>query len=219
MKKLRLLLADDHPLFLEGLSTVLSLKDPELEVVGTVSNGQEAVEMEKDLSPDVVLMDIKMPVMDGIEAARLIRSRRKDIKIVMLTTFDDGELVTGALRAGADGYILKDTPAQEVIDDIKSIYHGNVLMSQQAAKKVLQMELRETDEGSKSVEPGSVNGLTEREQQILGLLGKGKDNLEIAAELFISEKTVRNYISRIYDVLGVHNRTKAVLWAREHGFL
>jgi DNA-binding NarL/FixJ family response regulator len=211
MSKIRVLIVDDHAVFLEGLYTLLRLEDPEIEVVGTALNGQEALEKERRLDPDVVLLDIKMPLIDGVEVARRMKRRRPEVRILMLTTFDDRELISGALAAGANGYLLKDAHADDVIEAIKSVNRGNVLISGDLALKL--------SEGGG--EPPSVAGdvsadlseLSNREIEVLRLVSQGKSNQEIGDALHISEKTVRNYVSHIYDVLNVHSRTRAALWA------
>lgn len=212
MSGIRLLIADDHPVFLEGLCAVLPFKDPGIEIVGTAANGAEAVERERTLDPDVVLMDIKMPGMGGVEAARRMIARRADLRIIMLTTFDDRELIVQALEAGAKGFLLKDTPTSQIVQGIRSVHEGNVLISSSAAAKLDWGGRARAEET-----PRELTEMTEREREVLRLMAEGRDNDRIARELGLSEKTVRNYVSIIYDVLGVQNRTEAVLWALNHG--
>ncbi len=232
MAEIRVMVADDHPIFLEGLCTVLPLEDPELVIVGTAANGSEAVELEKMHSPDVVLLDIKMPLMNGVEAARQMIDNNADVKIIMLTTFDDLELIEQALQAGAKGYILKDTPVKTIVSSIHTVYEGNVLLSEEVARKLIDSVERDRaaiiDEDKTTLDsgtavddannlqsdvPGCFYELSAKEKAILEHMVSGKSNPEIAEELYLSEKTVRNYISHIYDILGVNNRTQAVLWA------
>jgi DNA-binding NarL/FixJ family response regulator len=216
-RPIRLLVADDHPALLEGLCTVLTLNDPELEIVATATNGKDAVAAAARSDPDVILMDIKMPEMSGVEAARAMRKERPDLKILMLTTFDDRELIADAMAAGAKGYILKDTPLLEIIDAIKAVHHGQVLMSERVAAKLDWTAKSEAEATGPT--PPEIEELSNREREILRLIAGGRNNRQIAEELFISEKTVRNYVSRIYEVLGLHNRTRVALWARERGIV
>lgn len=224
-KRLKLLVADDHPIFLDGFCSSVSAKYPELEIVAIAVNGREAVKKEQETNPDVALLDIRMPVMDGVEAARIIKSRRPDIKIIVLTTFNERDLITAALQAGAEGYILKETPIAEVVDNIQSICQGNVLISQRAAQNInwgdsasREYETEHQDEPAIEAEiPKEYGELTLREQEVLNLILEGLQNKEIAARLNLSVGTVRNHVSRIFDILGVHNRTALVLWAFEHG--
>jgi len=209
LEKIKVLIVDDHPVFLEGLNTVLSLKDPDIMVVGTATNGQDALERQKELKPDVILLDIKMPVMDGVEVTRQLCRSCEDIKIIMLTTFDDRQLINDALRAGAIGYLLKDSKAEQIIEAIKHANQGNILLSGNLAFKLSGA----AEAPVVSEQSGLVNELSEREISILRLLSVAKRNSEIGEELFISEKTVRNYISHIYEILGIHTRTQAALWA------
>jgi DNA-binding NarL/FixJ family response regulator len=208
----RVLIVDDHAVFLEGLKTILNLETSgDIRVVGTASNGTEALELEKQLEPDVVLLDIKMPGMDGVEVARVLRSRRREIKIIMLTTFDDRELIAGALDAGADGYLLKDVDSEQILQAVRSAARGNVLISGDLAQRLTNA--RAAPRATTSTDDVVPEDLTHRELQILLRLARGMKNREIGEALDISEKTVRNYITRIYDVLGVDSRTKAVIWA------
>lgn len=218
--KIKVLLADDHPIFLEGICSAVTSRYLELEIVAAVSNGKEAVEKEKQLKPDVVLLDIRMPVIDGVQAARVMKQRRPELKIIMLTTFNEIELISSAFEAGADGYILKESSISEVVTNIKSVYQGNILIKKETAEKLnwphitagkTKMGLAAEEEG-----PAELKDFSRREKSVFTLLVKGKTNTEIARELLIGEGTVRNYISNIYDILGVHNRTAVVLWAFEH---
>ena len=208
----RVLIVDDHGVFLEGLKTILNLEmTGDLRVVGTASNGAEAIELEEQLRPDVVLLDIKMPGMDGVEVARVLRSRRPPIKIVMLTTFDDRELIASALNAGADGYLLKDVESEQIVQAVRSAARGHVLISGDLAQELTHSN--QATRAADSADEAVPQDLTHRELQILLRLARGMKNREIGDALGISEKTVRNYITRIYDVLGVDSRTKAVIWA------
>jgi NarL family two-component system response regulator LiaR len=211
---IRLLIADDHPLFLEGLCAVLPFKDPDLEVVGTAVDGAEAVEKARELRPDIVLLDIKMPRMSGVEAAREILRSDPNTRIIMLTTFDDRELIVDAMEAGAKGFLLKDTPTSQIIQGIHAVHDGQVLMSEAAAAK-----LRWGHSAQPSPQPKELAEMSSSERAVLRLMAEGKDNEQIAAALKLSEKTVRNYVSLIYDILGVNNRTQAVLWALNNGIV
>jgi DNA-binding NarL/FixJ family response regulator len=217
LSRIRVLVADDHPVFLEGLTTVLELKDPSIELVGTASNGLEAVALQEKTNAEVVLLDIKMPEMGGVDAAIAIRKRNPDTKIIMLTTFDDRELINSALQAGAHGYLLKDAPVQEIVKAIKAAHKGSMLMSPRAAEKLTDIEEDGTEDHISTSAVKQLAELTSREREILVLMAKGNDNTSIANELFISEKTVRNHVSRIYHIIGVHNRTQAVIWAFDQG--
>lgn len=209
-----MLIADDHPVFLEGLCRVLSLNENEIEVVCTAEDGEDAIRKERAYKPDVVLLDIKMPGINGVEATRAIKSNHPNVKVIMLTTFNDRDLIEGALKAGANGYILKDTHPDQLIQSILSVYEGNVLLSEKVAAS-MEWEQGEQKHGRdvKKIDRDPYKDFSKRDRDILRLMAQGKDNSEIAEELFISEKTVRNYVSNIYDRLGMHSRTKVVLWA------
>jgi DNA-binding NarL/FixJ family response regulator len=216
-RKLKIIIADDHPLFLEGLKTVLALEDDLIEAVGVAENGREAVEITERTGPDVALLDIKMPVMDGIEAARLIRARCPAVKIVMLTTFDDQDLIGAALKAGAHGYILKDARPAEIVQTIKLVHEGKLLMSPSVVESFQRsMAAPERNAMLQEAIP-DFDVLSRREREILSLMLRDMDNLGIAAELGISEKTVRNHVSQIYDVLGIHDRRTLLNLARLKG--
>jgi DNA-binding NarL/FixJ family response regulator len=212
VKRIRLLIADDHPVFLEGLCAVLPFKDPGIEIVGTAADGAEAVRRALALEPDIVLLDIKMPRMSGVEAARTILGRRRETRIIMLTTFDDRDLIVEAMEAGAKGFLLKDTPTSQIIAGIRTVHEGNVLISEAAAAKLRW-------DGSGVEAARELAEMSEREREVLRLMAEGRDNGQIAQTLHLSEKTVRNYVSLIYDILGVDNRTQAVLWALNNGIV
>lgn len=211
MSKIKVLAVDNHAVFLEGLVTLIRIEDPGIDVVGTAFNGQEALELEEKLGPDVVLLDIQMPIIDGVEVARRMKARRPDLKILMLTTFNDRKLITDALSVGANGYLLKDAHADEVIRAIRNVHDGHVLISSDVARR-----LSVGDPSVPSINSDKIGDLTLREREVLRLLSQGKSNQEISNELNLSEKTVRNYVSHIYDVLNIHSRTRAALWATEN---
>jgi DNA-binding NarL/FixJ family response regulator len=212
--RIRIVIADDHPVFLKGLCMLLELKEPELEIAGAATTGSEAVEMARVHRADVVLLDIRMPGMDGVEAARTIRKSCPATKVVMLTTFHDRELIYDALQAGASGYLLKDARVEEIVDAIRAAHRGHVLLSSEVAR-ALNADADDS-RGRISEAQKTMNSLTPREQEVLVLMVHGKDNVGIAETLGISERTVRNYVSRIYDVLGVHNRAQAIAWTQAH---
>lgn len=203
---IRILIADDHSVVRQGLRMFLSL-DRELEVIGEAVDGAEALRMARDLRPDVVLMDILMPGMDGIEATTRIRSELPDTEVIALTSVLEDRLVVGAVKAGAIGYLLKDTQADELCRAIKAAAAGQVQLSPQAAARLMR-EVRV---------PDSPETLTDREKDVLCLLAQGKANKEIAIDLSIGEKTVKTHVSNILAKLGVQSRTQAALYAAQTG--
>lgn len=205
---IRILIVDDHSVVRQGLRMFLAL-DPELEVIGEASNGQEAIEMVKTLKPDVVLMDLLMPVMDGISATQVIRREYFDTEVIALTSVLEDASVVNAVRAGAIGYLLKDTQADELCRAIKAAASGQVQLSPKAAERLMR-EIRA---------PESPEKLTERETEVLRLLATGKANKEIAAEMHISETTVKTHVSNILMKLGVPSRTQAALYAVRIGLV
>jgi two-component system, NarL family, response regulator LiaR len=205
---IRILLADDHTVVRQGLKMFLEL-DGELKVVGEAENGEQAVQMAASNKPDVILMDLLMPVMDGIEATKIIREKFPDIEIIALTSVLDDASVMGAMRAGAIGYLLKDTKAEELCQAIKAAAVGQVQLSPQVASRLM----REVQA------PESPEKLTERETEVLCLLALGRANKEIAQELVISEKTVKTHVSSILAKLGVPSRTQAALHAVRIGLV
>ena len=205
---IRILLADDHAVVRQGLKMFLEL-DTDLVVVGEAENGEQAVHLAFSLNPDVVLMDLLMPVMDGISAIKAIRSQIPDIEIIALTSVLEDASVMGAMRAGATGYLLKDTHADELCRAIKAAAAGQVQLSPQVAARLM----REVQA------PQSPEKLTERETDVLRLLALGKSNKEIALDLFIGEKTVKTHVSSILGKLGVPSRTQAALHAVRIGLV
>jgi NarL family two-component system response regulator LiaR len=205
---IRILIVDDHGVVRQGLRMYLGL-DPELEVVGEATNGAEALRLAHELEPDVVLMDLLMPVMDGIAATEAIRRELPEVEVIALTSVLEDSAVYGAMRAGAIGYLLKDTQADELCRAIKAAAAGQVQLSPAVAARLL----REVPAPQQS-EP-----LTERETEVLKQLALGKSNKEIAADLVIAEKTVRTHVSSILAKLGVSSRTQAVLHAVRSGLV
>jgi two-component system, NarL family, response regulator LiaR len=205
----RILIADDHSVVRQGLRMFLQL-DPELEVVGEAENGRDALAMAHKLQPDVVLMDMLMPVMDGLTATERMRQEVPDTEVIALTSVLDDGTVVGAVKAGAIGYLLKDTEADELCRAIKAAAAGQVQLSPQAAARLVR-EVRTPE-----VAPTT---LTDRETDVLRLLAGGKANKEIAAELMIGEKTVKTHVSSILNKLGVQSRTQAALYAAQSGLV
>lgn len=206
---IRVLIADDHSVVRQGLRMFLGA-DPELEIIGEARDGAEALKLASQLRPDVVLMDLLMPVMDGIRATAAIRRDMPDTEVVALTSVLEDNSVVDAIRAGAIGYLLKDTEAYELRRAIKAAAEGQVQLSPQVATRLLR-EVRTPD---KSREP-----LTERETDVLRLLAQGNSNKEISQALNISEQTVKTHVSHILDKLGVPSRTQAALYAIRTGLV
>lgn len=205
---IRILIADDHSVVRQGLRMFLS-PDPDLVIVGEASDGSQAVEMARELRPDVVLMDLMMPEMDGITATGLIRHELPDTEVIALTSMLEDNTVIGAIRAGAVGYLLKDTEASELIRAIKSAASGQVQLSPKAAARLMR-EVRA---------PDNPETLTDREIEVLRLLALGYANKEIASSLTIGEKTVKTHVSNILSKLGVASRTQAALYAVRIGLV
>jgi NarL family two-component system response regulator LiaR len=205
---IRIVIADDHGVVRQGLRMFLAL-DSELEVVGEANDGAQAVQLARELKPDVVLMDLMMPVMDGISAIHEIRQSIPEVEVIALTSVLEDASVIGAVRAGAIGYLLKDTKAEELCRSIRAAAAGQVQLSPQAAARLMR-EVRA---------PESPQSLTERETEVLRLLAEGKANKEIALTLSISETTVKTHVSNILMKLGVPSRTQAALYAVRIGLV
>ncbi|MEM6400885.1 MAG: response regulator transcription factor [Cyanobacteria bacterium P01_D01_bin.116] len=208
---INVVLVDDQHLIRQGLKTLLEL-EPDLEVVGEATNGREAVVMVEKLQPDVVLMDIRMPVMDGVAATREIKGKFAQTKILVLTTFDDDEYIKAALQNGAMGYLLKDTPSEELAVAIRAVHRGYTQLGPGIVKKLLT-QFPPTKATQPSSPPPSLAELTKREKEVLRLIATGANNREIAQNLYISEGTVKNHVTNILNRLELRDRTQAAIFA------
>lgn len=211
MKKIKLLLVDDQELIRESLAFVINT-DEDIEVVGLAENGEDAILQCEELQPHIVLMDIQMPILNGIEATKIIKQRWPHVKIIILTTFQEVEHVVQALTLGAEGYLLKAIHPKELISGIKHVNNEGSLLSQDLAK-LLVKQATSKDMGKE--EAKHKYGLTEREEQILKCLAQGLSNKQISEKLFLSEGTIKNYISTIYHKLDVKDRFQAALKAKD----
>jgi NarL family two-component system response regulator LiaR len=209
---MKVIICDDQAIVRDGLEMLLKL-EPDINVVGTAEDGAEAVEMTAKEKPDLVLMDLKMPVMNGVEATRQIRAKYPEVKVLVLTTYDDDEWVFDAVQAGASGYLLKEAPRDEVVKVIRGTVSGKVYLDPSVAGKVMQQV------SSQQTQPATLitSKLTEREIEVLRLLAQGLNNKDISERLFLSEGTVRNHVSNILSKLGVSDRTQAAVIALQHG--
>lgn len=214
---IRILLADDQALFREGLRTLLSIQ-PDFEVVGEAGNGEEAVHLVTSLRPNVVLMDLQMPVLDGVAATRRLRAAHPECRVIMLTTFDDDENVFEGLRAGAVGYLLKDAPSAKLIEAIRAAARGESFLQPSVAAKVVAEFARLKEKPAHRPQP-LIEPLSERELEILRLVADGTSNREIATKLVIAEGTVKNHLTNILGKLGVRDRVQAALKAKELGLI
>jgi DNA-binding NarL/FixJ family response regulator len=208
---IRLLLVDDQSIIRRGLSAVLAV-EPGLEVVGEADHGESAIALVNTLNPDVVLMDMRMPVMDGVAATRILSQQENAPKILVLTTFDDTDAAAQALQAGAAGYLLKDTPIEELVQAIQLVHRGY----NQLAPGLIQRLLEKSVEPLEATTSPEFTGLTPREQEILRWIGRGASNREIAQQLYISERTVRNHVTSILSQLGLRDRTQAAIFFNSH---
>ncbi|MFN6469358.1 MAG: response regulator [Nostoc sp. SerVER01] len=211
---IKVLLVDDQSLIRQGLRALLEL-EPDLEIIGEAENGQEAINFVAELQPDVVLLDIRMPIMDGVAATREIQKRFPKTKILVLTTFDDNEYVSAALQSGAMGYLLKDTPSEELAVAIRAVYKGYTQLGPGIVKKLLTQFSQPAPTQSAPV-PSSLTELTPREKEVLRLIAIGASNREIAQELYISEGTVKNHVTNILNRLNLRDRTQAAIWANTY---
>ena len=214
---IKVLIADDHAFYREGVRAFLS-NTTNLEVVGEASNGDEAIQQAMELAPNVILMDLKMPGMNGIDATRRIHESDSKIGVLVLTMFDDDDSVFAAMRAGARGYLLKDADKDEVVRAIVAVERGEAIFSPAIAQRMIQYFSAAPAASSGKKQSGEFSELTERELEILNLIAKGDNNNTIANKLSLSIKTVQNYVSSILTKLQVTDRAQAIVRAREAGF-
>jgi DNA-binding NarL/FixJ family response regulator len=210
--RIRLLLVEDQPLLRAGLARLLA-EDPSIELVGEAGDGREAVRLAAELKPDLVVMDIRMPVMDGVDATREILADQQETKVLILTAFETDSLVLQALKAGASGYLLKDAYPEDITAAIVTVMAGGRVMAGTVANRILGMA-----SGRGSIR-GSYDNLTAREIELLTLLASGMTNKQIALRLKLSGKTVRNHVSNIYEKLKIYDRSQAVLYAVRKGLV
>jgi len=211
---MKVLICDDQAIVCEGLSRIIN-SDPELEVVGIAYNGEEPLALIPDTHPDLVVMDLKMPIMNGVVATRKIRETHPDIHVLVLTTYDDDEWIFDAIRGGAAGYLLKDTPPKELITAIKGTIEGKSYIDPSIGGKVLNQVATK----KKPESPPTTFNLSDREFEVLNLVAQGLTNADIAQKLFLTEGTVRNYTSEIFKKLGVSDRTQAAIVAIRYGLV
>jgi DNA-binding NarL/FixJ family response regulator len=203
---IRVLLADDHGVIREGLGRLIAAID-DIELIGTAADGAEAIERARELQPDVVVMDLDMPRVDGIEATRRVLDERPETAVLVLTSFSDRPRILAALDAGARGYLLKDAASDDIAEGIRAAARGEAPLDPRAARAILAAR----------AEPDPLAGLSEREREVLALLVEGLPNKLIARRLQISDKTVKSHLTRIFRELDVTDRTQAALWAERHG--
>ena len=213
----RVVIADDQGMVRAGFSSLLGA-EPDLTIVGEAADGRQAVEAVTRLRPDVVLMDIRMPVLDGLAATRELVAAQTPTRVLVLTTFDLDEYVFDALRAGASGFLLKDAPAAELAAGIRTVAAGNALLAPGVTRRIIDAFVRRTPPDRRT-EDARLSSLTRRELEVLGLMARGLSNAEIGARLFISEATTKTHVSNLLAKLGVPDRVQAVIFAYESGLV
>jgi DNA-binding NarL/FixJ family response regulator len=212
------LVVDDQSMVREGFAALLGAQ-PDIEVLGTAGDGQEAVELARKVSPDVVLMDVRMPRLDGIEATRLLLAEPVPPKVLVLTTFDLDDHIYAALRAGASGFLLKHAPAAELLHAVRVVAAGEALLAPEVTQRLIAHYLATGPVTNDADRPAALAALTPRETEVLRLVGRGLSNREIAEELFVVEQTAKTHVSRVFAKLGVRDRAQAVVLAYETGLV
>lgn len=215
---IRVVLADDQQVVRLGFRMIIDGED-DLEVVGEAAHGADAVDLAVELRPDVVLTDVRMPLMDGIAATRALAQRCPDVRVLVITTFDLDEYVLGALRAGAAGFLLKDVEPAALIDAIRTVVRGDALVAPAVTRSLIDYALREDEEPAGTVDPAVFDALSDRERQVLGLLARGLSNAQVAAALFLGETTVKSHVSSLLAKLHLRSRVQAVVLAYEAGLV
>ena len=215
MSDIRVVIADDQQLVRTGFALILG-SEPGLEVVAEAADGATAVAEVERLRPDVVVMDIRMPGVDGLEATRIIADKHPDTRVLVVTTFDLDEYVDTALRNGASGFLLKDAPPEELVHAVKVVHEGAALLAPRVTRRLIEHYLTEP---APAEPPEAIADLTDREMDVLLCLARGRSNAEIAEELFVSETTVKSHLGRILMKLGLRDRVQAVVFAYEHGLV
>ncbi|MGE7822702.1 response regulator [Paenibacillus sp. NPDC093718] len=220
---IRLLIADDHAMVRRGLQVFLATQ-PDIEMVGEAANGEETLETAKHLNPDVVLMDLNMPILNGIDTTARLKKEQPHIKVIVLTSFIDYDHVLPAIRAGARGYLLKDIEPEDLVAAIRRVYEGQVELHPDAAGLLMThvtspVGADETSGSGHQEETAQLDKLTRREQEVLQLIASGMNNREISEALYITEKTVKTHVSHLLDKLGVADRTQAAIYALKHGIV
>lgn len=209
---IKVVLADDQKIVREGIKMILSLYD-EIEVIAEAENGKELINLLQDIQPDVILMDIRMPIIGGVEATKIIKQANKNIKIIILTTFNEDEYIFKAIRNGADGYLLKDVGSEYIVRAIKSAYNGGMLLDPEVTTKVIKAFNSIVDSNEYYIQDNKLELLTTRELDVVKLISQGKNNKEISKALFITEGTVKNYVTRILSKLELKSRTELAIYA------
>ncbi|MFD7496591.1 response regulator [Streptomyces sp. NPDC059832] len=215
--KIRVVLADDQPLVRSGLRVIMA-DHPDLEVVGEAATGTEAVQLAGEVSPDVVVMDIRMPGMDGIEATRRIMAGPATARVLVLTTFDEDDYVYGALRAGASGFVVKDMALDDILAAVRVVAAGDALIAPGVTRRLIA-DFVQRPGAVPERSPRPVDGITEREREVLTLIGRGRSNTEIAEDLFITVATAKSHVSRLLTKLGARDRVQLVITAYEMGLV
>ncbi|MCU0486266.1 MAG: response regulator transcription factor [Anaerolineales bacterium] len=216
--KIRVLLVDDHAVVRQGLRMFIEMQE-DMEVVGEGTNGIEAVELADRLSPDVILLDLAMPQLDGVEATQRIMAQNPNARVLILTSFGEDDKIFPSIRAGAQGYLLKDIQPRDLVQAIRETYQGKAQLHPDIARRLMAAV-----SGAAPIRPEKpmalpqdLQGLTEREREVLNLIARGLNNREIAEKMVISEKTVKTHVSNLLDKLGLEDRTRAAIWALKHG--